>query len=583
MNYLLTNWSFDPFLVVAAGVAAWHEAGLWKLARRSRPERTRQRRLRSACFYAGLAVLLMAIESPVDYWAADYFFVHMIQHLLLMFAAPTLIVAGAPWQPLLAALPARLGRAATRGVLAGDWSRPLRAASGFLLRPWVSVVLFNAVMIAWHVPALFDWGESNQAVHIWLLHGSFLAAGLLFWLQYIPSPPFRRRMPLTSRAAALFGTNVVMIMLAMALSIFSRTSVYPVYSHLPGVTLPPFADQQIGASILWVCGDFWALPTMIVVIRQIAAGEGGLSATLDGRLRRRSPRWPQPRPAVGLPPDRRLATMRSSRQVPLHGADTARAARTTQTRGAASDPNRRTWIVAAACAVTVILIAGLVTVVVADRRHDAAALAGQRPPGIPASVSLPTINLMSLSPVPARAAPGFRLTDQNGRTLALSSLRGKVVVLNFMDPHCTDICPLVSQEFIDARRDLGKAAGQVVFAAVNVNQFFNRVSDVAAFSNEHQLSSIPSWHFFTGPVSSLQAAWRGYNVAVAAPSPNADIVHTSVMYFIGPDGSERYIAVPMTDHTTSGTTYLPPGQITAWGRGIAQVADSLVPAVRNVH
>ena len=308
MNYLLNNWSFDPFLIVAVLVAGWHEVGLWQLAKRSRPQRSRQRRLRSACFYAGLAVLLLAVESPIDYWADDYFFVHMIQHLLLMFAAPTLIVAGAPWQPLLAALPARLGRAATRSVLAGGWSRPLRAASGFLLRPWVSVVLFNAVMIAWHVPALFDLGENNQAVHIWLMHGSFLAAGLLFWLQYIPSPPFRRRMPLTSRAAALFGTNVVMIMLAMALSIFSRTSVYPVYSDLPGVTLPPFADQQIGASILWVCGDFWALPTMIVIIRQIAGSEGGLSATFDRGLRRTSARWPQPRPAAELTPDRRLAT-----------------------------------------------------------------------------------------------------------------------------------------------------------------------------------------------------------------------------------------------------------------------------------
>ena len=558
MNYLLNNWSFDPFLVVAVFVAAWHEAGLWRLARRSRPQRSRQRRLRSASFYAGLAVLLLAVESPIDHWADDYFFVHMIQHLLLMFAAPTLIVAGAPWQPLLAALPARLGRAATRGALAGGWSRPLRAASGFLLRPWVSVACFNAVMIAWHVPALFDLAEDNQAVHIWLMHGGFLAAGLLFWLQYIPSPPFRRRMPLTSRAAALFGTNVVMIMLAMALSIFSRTSVYPVYSHLPGVTLPPFASQQIGAAILWVCGDFWALPTMVVVIRQIAGSEGGLSATLDSGLRRTSARWPQPRPAPELTPDRRLAPMRFSREVP--------------------QPNRRAWVAAAACAGAVALIAGLVTVAVAGRRNDAATLIGQRPSGIPASLSLPTINLMGLSPVPARAAPGFRLTDQDGRTLALSSLRGKVVVLNFMDPHCTDICPLVSQEFVDAQHDLGEAAGQVVFAAVNVNQFFNRVPDVAAFSNEHQLSSIASWHFFTGPVNSLQATWRAYGVAVVAPNPNADIEHTSVMYFIGPNGSERYIAVPMDDHTTSGTAYLPPGQITAWGQSIAQVARSLVPS-----
>src|SRR5450631_3135201 len=118
------------------------------------------------------------------------------------------------------------------------------------------------------------------------MHGSFLAAGLLFWLQYIPSPPFRRRMPLTSRAAALFGTNVVMIMLAMALSIFSRTSVYPVYSHLPGVTLPPFADQQIGASILWVCGDFWCYPAVVLVIRRMIARDGSVGAAVDRMLRR---------------------------------------------------------------------------------------------------------------------------------------------------------------------------------------------------------------------------------------------------------------------------------------------------------
>ena len=172
MSYITGHWSFDPFLILAVMVAAWHEAGLWRLARRSRPERTRERRLRSLWFYAGLAVLLLAVESPVDYWADSYFLVHMIQHLLLMFAAPSLIVAGAPWQPLLAALPGHSGRSVTRGVLAGGWSRPLRAVGGFFLRPWVAVGLFNAVMLLWHLPAPFDLAEDNQAVtraHNWLI------------------------------------------------------------------------------------------------------------------------------------------------------------------------------------------------------------------------------------------------------------------------------------------------------------------------------------------------------------------------------------------------------------------------------
>jgi putative membrane protein len=207
--------------------------------------------------------------------------VHMVQHLLLMFAAPSLVVAGAPGQPLLDALPGRSGQAVTRSVLADGWSRPVRAVFRFLTGPIVAVVIFNAVMVGWHIPALFDLAENNQAVHIWLMHGSFFGAGVLFWLQFIPSPPFRSRMPPLGRIGALLATNVVMIMIAMALSIFATHSVYSAYDHVPGVTLPPFAGQQIGAAILWVCGDFWAMPTMIITIRKLLADEGGVGTALE--------------------------------------------------------------------------------------------------------------------------------------------------------------------------------------------------------------------------------------------------------------------------------------------------------------
>ena len=287
MHYILDNWSFDPFLIVAAVMALWYEIGFWRLAQRSRPERRRQRRLRSLSFYGGLAVLLLAVESPIDYWADSYFIAHMVQHLLLMFAAPSLIVLGAPGHPLLAALPGRSGQDVVRGLARGGWARPVRAVFSFLTRPLVAVVAFNAVMVAWHVPVLFDAAARNQVIHIWLEHGSMFGAGILFWLQFIDSPPFRSRMRVLGRAASLIGTNFVMIFVAMALSIFVNESVYSVYDHVAGVTLPAFADQQIGAAILWVCGDFWALPTIWVTFRRLA-DDGGLGAAFDSFVRRES-------------------------------------------------------------------------------------------------------------------------------------------------------------------------------------------------------------------------------------------------------------------------------------------------------
>ncbi len=209
------------------------------------------------------------------------------------------------------------------------------------------------------------------------------------------------------------------------------------------------------------------------------------------------------------------------------------------------------------------------------RQHHASDRAQTRVSGIPASVSTQLANLMVLSAVPADRAPGFTLTDQDGHTMSLAGLHGKVVVLQFMDPHCTDICPIVSAEFVKAYHDLGPLASKVVFAAVNVNAYHARVRDMAKYSRQQNLGSIPSWHFFTGPVPALRAVWRGYNIQVYAPNPNADVEHTSAVYFIDPQGRERYLASPEVDHTKTGTAYLPASQQIAWGHGIALVARQL--------
>jgi cytochrome oxidase Cu insertion factor (SCO1/SenC/PrrC family) len=229
------------------------------------------------------------------------------------------------------------------------------------------------------------------------------------------------------------------------------------------------------------------------------------------------------------------------------------------------------------------VIAGGVVVLLAAAAAATSAFVVARPAaseaprvsGIPAGISTSLANLLELSALPGTRAPGFTLTDQRGRTMSLADLRGNVVVLEFMDPHCTDVCPLVSQEFVDAYHDLGPLARRVVFAAVNVNQYYRSVGAMATYSSEHGLNSIPGWHFFTGSVPALRATWRAFGIEVEAPNPNADIVHTSAIYVIDAGGAERYLASPQVDHTAQGTAYLPADQLAAWGRGIAALARDM--------
>ena len=281
MSYVTSNWSYDPFLLLVGVVVLLHEIGLHNLARRSRPERARARRRRSIFFYGGLAVLLLAVDSPIDYWADYYFFVHMIEHILIMFFAPALIVAG---RSVAAPGPRPAGRDKAPGHEERPPGRLGQAAAGVgraLTGGWVAVVLFNVAMVIWHVPALFDLAERNQMVHIWLMHSSFFVTGVLFWMQIVPSYPVKPKLTTGSQIAAILGTNVVMILLAMSLSLFTNHSLYPVYDHLAGIQMSPFASQQLGAAILWVCGDFWAYPALVVLIRRAMAEEGGAGRLVD--------------------------------------------------------------------------------------------------------------------------------------------------------------------------------------------------------------------------------------------------------------------------------------------------------------
>jgi protein SCO1/2 len=180
-------------------------------------------------------------------------------------------------------------------------------------------------------------------------------------------------------------------------------------------------------------------------------------------------------------------------------------------------------------------------------------------------VPQPIRTRMGLVRLDGRRAPGFRLVDQHGDPFSLAQSHGHPIVLEFMDARCTDICPIVSHEFMQAARLLGRAETRIEFVAINVNQFHERVADVARFSREHGLDSIPTWHFLTGTTPELEATWKAYDVTVL-PNRRGDVIHSSLLYFIDARGRERWLALP--DRTKSAEP--------VWARGIALVARSLL-------
>lgn len=172
-------------------------------------------------------------------------------------------------------------------------------------------------------------------------------------------------------------------------------------------------------------------------------------------------------------------------------------------------------------------------------------------------------------------AHDFTLVDQRGQVVSLRSLRGRPVVLTFLDPHCIDICPIISAEFVQADRILGSAMDQVTFIGINVNPYATSPTDVLAYTRAHHLDGLSNFRFLTGSTTQLAKVWKDYGVFVQAPSPSVDVVHTSVTYFIGRSGVVRYIAMPTVEHRSDGTSYLAQSSIDTWAKGIAEVSRSL--------
>ena len=136
-------------------------------------------------------------------------------------------------------------------------------------------------------------------------------------------------------------------------------------------------------------------------------------------------------------------------------------------------------------------------------------------------------------------APGFQLTDQNGQPVSLASLRGKVVLMTFLDPVCTSDCPIIGAGVEKKGVLLGSADKDVELVAVVANPTYRSVAFTRAFDREEGLDTVPNWLYLSGSLSQLTAVWQHYGVEVQNLPAGAMVAHSDLALVIDRTGHIR--------------------------------------------
>ncbi len=252
------DWTGGPALLWVVGAALLYARG--GRGRVGRPGD----RLRTASFVGGLAAILVALDSPVDELADELFWVHMVQHILLIGLAAPLLALARPWSRMWRGFPVGFRRAVARDLVGPRGSAPRRAA-GFAGGAVVSWLLFNVTFCAWHVPFFYDLALRSELVHA-LEHLTFFATVLLFWTRVVPSAPWRSPLGELGKLAYLGSTLVVGWVLAIVLAV-SSAPLYMPYAEAasrPG-HISALTDQQLAAGVMWVPGGIAYLIAIVAI------------------------------------------------------------------------------------------------------------------------------------------------------------------------------------------------------------------------------------------------------------------------------------------------------------------------------
>jgi protein SCO1/2 len=135
----------------------------------------------------------------------------------------------------------------------------------------------------------------------------------------------------------------------------------------------------------------------------------------------------------------------------------------------------------------------------------------------------------------AQPAPEFALTDQDGRPVSLASLRGHVLLLDFVYTHCPGPCPILTGRNVAVQRALPpELAEQVRFVSISLDPARDTPEALRAYATAHG-ADLARWSFLTGEPDAVADVLERYGVG-ARPGENGEIDHLVVTYVIDAEG-----------------------------------------------
>ncbi len=256
----LGDWSWEPTVLLGLAALAAAYTVAWRRGLLSDSDDVSHwvgtPRTRRWFFAAGVLVGFVALQSPIDTGGDQYLFcLHMVQHLLLMMVAPPLCILG------------RAGMASLSDVTPGPWRRVWAR----LVNPWSATVLFSAVLLVWHIPALYDATLTTEPIHV-VEHLSFIAVGVVFWWPIVDPMRGRDRtrwVGTFSKIAMLVGSGVPPTVLGLIFTVAPHPF-YDFYARAPRLWgLSPVADQQFAGVVMFGAGNLIYFAAVVMVFWRV--------------------------------------------------------------------------------------------------------------------------------------------------------------------------------------------------------------------------------------------------------------------------------------------------------------------------